>query len=230
MRIASIAALALGLAIALAPAIPARAAELSLVASNAIDAILEEVVPAFERTSGHKVTMRLGVARAVAQGDRQAARRSTSRSWSAISTTWSSKARWRRERRSRSAAAATGLRCVRARRSPTSARPKPSSAPCSMRSRSAIPRAAAAATYFVRLLDRLGIAEAMKPKLRPGTNMQAAVARGEVEMTVNGIVPILRVPGHRTGRTAAAGVAELQPVLRRRQRRRPSKRTPRWRC
>ena len=64
-----------------------------------------------------------------------------------------------------------------------------------MRSRSAIPRAAAAATYFVRLLERLGIAEAMKPKLRPGTNMQAAVARGEVEMTVNGIVPILRAPG-----------------------------------
>ena len=35
----------------------------------------------------------------------------------------------------------------------------------------------------------------MKPKLRPGTNMQAAVARGEVEMTMNGIVPILRAPG-----------------------------------
>jgi molybdate transport system substrate-binding protein len=47
----------------------------------------------------------------------------------------------------------------------------------------------------VRLLDRLGIAAAMQPKLRPGTNMQAAVARGEVEMTVNGIVPILRSPG-----------------------------------
>jgi molybdate transport system substrate-binding protein len=49
--------------------------------------------------------------------------------------------------------------------------------------------------YFVGLLDRLGIAAAMKPKLRPGSNMQAAVARGEVEMTVNGIVPILRAPG-----------------------------------
>jgi molybdate transport system substrate-binding protein len=49
--------------------------------------------------------------------------------------------------------------------------------------------------YFLRLLDRLKIAEAMKPKLRPGRNMQAEVARGAVEMTVNGIVPILRAPG-----------------------------------
>ena len=65
------------------------------------------------------------------------------------------------------------------------------------------------ATISCKLLDRLGIAEAMKPKLRPGTNMQAAVARGEVEMTVNGIVPILRVARHRIGRTVAAGVAEL---------------------
>ena len=49
--------------------------------------------------------------------------------------------------------------------------------------------------YFVRLLERLGIAEAMQPKLRAGINMQAAVASGEVEMTVNGIVPILQAPG-----------------------------------
>ena len=47
----------------------------------------------------------------------------------------------------------------------------------------------------MNLLDKLGIAEAMKPKLRPGTNTQAAVARGEIEMTVTGIVPILRSKG-----------------------------------
>ena len=50
-------------------------------------------------------------------------------------------------------------------------------------------------SYFVALLDKLGIADAMKPKLRPGTDTQAAVARGEVEMTVTGIVPILRSKG-----------------------------------
>jgi len=35
----------------------------------------------------------------------------------------------------------------------------------------------------------------MQPKLRGGINMQAAVASGDVEMTVNGIVPILQAPG-----------------------------------
>ena len=84
--------------------------------------------------------------------------------------------------------------------------------------------------YFVKLLDRLGIAEAMKPKLRPGTNMQAAVARGEIEMTVNGIVPILRVPGIelvgplppelQSYSTFYAGVSAATK----------GRRTPRWRC
>jgi molybdate transport system substrate-binding protein len=49
--------------------------------------------------------------------------------------------------------------------------------------------------YFVGLLKRLGIADAMKPKLRPGMNTQKLVASGAVEMTVTGIVPILRSPG-----------------------------------
>ena len=38
------------------------AADIALTASNAINVVLEELVPQFERASGHKVTMRLGVA------------------------------------------------------------------------------------------------------------------------------------------------------------------------
>ena len=51
--------------------------------------------------------------------------------------------------------------------------------------------------YFVRLLDRLGIAEEMKPKLRPQVegNTVDAVASGEVEMAVSGVVTIVVVPG-----------------------------------
>jgi molybdate transport system substrate-binding protein len=51
--------------------------------------------------------------------------------------------------------------------------------------------------YFLRLLDRLGIAEGMKPKLRPGAPgaVVEPVARGEVEMAVAGIVVILGEPG-----------------------------------
>jgi ABC-type molybdate transport system substrate-binding protein len=38
------------------------AADVALTASNAINVVLEELVPQFERARGHKVTMRLGVA------------------------------------------------------------------------------------------------------------------------------------------------------------------------
>ena len=50
-------------------------------------------------------------------------------------------------------------------------------------------------TYFVGLLKRLGIIDEMKPRLRPGDQHPEAVASGAVEMTVTGIVPILRSPG-----------------------------------
>jgi molybdate transport system substrate-binding protein len=47
------------------------------------------------------------------------------------------------------------------------------------------------------ILARLGIAEAMKPKLRPypAGGAVAAVARGEAEIVVIGVSPILDVPG-----------------------------------
>src|SRR5262245_33350452 len=49
------------LAVAVAPG-PARAAEITLFGSAALDVVLEEVVPAFTRAAGHKVAMRLDYA------------------------------------------------------------------------------------------------------------------------------------------------------------------------
>src|SRR5258707_12626990 len=54
----------------------------------------------------------------------------------------------------------------------------------------------ASGVQFHSILARLGIAEAMKPKLRPYPSGGAAeaVARGEVGLVVTGIAPILYVP------------------------------------
>jgi molybdate transport system substrate-binding protein len=52
--------------------------------------------------------------------------------------------------------------------------------------------------YFLDLLERLGIAEDMKAKLRPqpiDNNPAQAVATGQAEMAVTGIAIILAVPG-----------------------------------
>ena len=65
MKIVATIAGALALVCMCGPASPASAADISLYASNAINAALGELVPQFERTSGHKVTMRLGVASAL---------------------------------------------------------------------------------------------------------------------------------------------------------------------
>jgi molybdate transport system substrate-binding protein len=51
--------------------------------------------------------------------------------------------------------------------------------------------------YVLALLDRLGIADAVKPKIRAGAAGSAAhfVARGEVDFAVIGLPPVLGVPG-----------------------------------
>jgi molybdate transport system substrate-binding protein len=53
----AIAAITLGLAIALAPAASVRAAELKVLAGGAMTASLKELAPQFERASGHKLTI-----------------------------------------------------------------------------------------------------------------------------------------------------------------------------
>jgi molybdate transport system substrate-binding protein len=51
--------------------------------------------------------------------------------------------------------------------------------------------------YFLKLFERLGIAEAMKPKLKSYGSSGAgeAVARGEAQLLMNGISPILKARG-----------------------------------
>ena len=64
-------------------------------------------------------------------------------------------------------------------------------------------------TYFVGLLKRLGIAEEMKPKLRPGCEHPEAGGerRGRDDGDRDRSDPAFA--RHRTGRSVAAGVAEL---------------------
>ena len=58
-------------------------------------------------------------------------------------------------------------------------------------------RAGSSGLYFLGLLDRLGIAEDLKAKLKPstGNNTVEAVVTGEAELVVVGVALILMVPG-----------------------------------
>jgi molybdate transport system substrate-binding protein len=189
LRLCAVLVMALGLAAA-----PARAAEITLLGSAALDVILEEVVPAFERATGHKVAMRLDYAlllrREIGSGapfdvtilvgeldDLVAQGRIASGTPVALGRS------------------AYGL-AVR------KGAPKPDISTADAFKRTLLAassvgyaRDGGSGAYFVRLIERLGIANEMKPRLRPGANPQEAVAKGEIEMSVNGIVPILRAPG-----------------------------------
>lgn len=194
MKIAAAIAWTLMVAGMAAPARPATAADISLTASNAINAALDEIVPQFERASGHKVAMRLGVASVLRKQIEAGAPFDVAILVGNLDPL---------VKQGKVAAGTTvalgrsgyGL-AVRA------GAPKPDIGTTEAFKRTLLnaksigyTEGGGSGAYFVKLLDRLGIADAMKPKLRPGTNTQAAVARGDIEMTVTGIVPILRSPG-----------------------------------
>jgi molybdate transport system substrate-binding protein len=192
MRNIAIAFLAFGLAAA--PAAPAAAAEVTVFGSNAINVILGELVPQFERATGHKVAMRLGVASSL----RKEIESGVLFDVAILVGNFDDLVKQGR------VAAGTPVALGRSGYglAVRTGAPKPDIGSTEAFKRAILnaksigyTKGGGSGAYLLRLLDRLGIAEAMKPKLRPGTNMQAAVARGEVEMTMNGIVPILRSPG-----------------------------------
>jgi molybdate transport system substrate-binding protein len=194
MRVATAIASALTLISAWGLAPPAMAADIALTASNAINAVLDELVPSFERDSGHKVAMRLGVASALSKEIEGGA------AFDVAILVGHLDGLVKQGRIASGTPVALGRSgyglAVRA------GAPKPDIGTTEAFKRALLDarsvgytEGGGSGTYFVRLLDRIGIAEAMKPKLRPGTDTQAAVARGDVEMTVTGIVPILRSPG-----------------------------------
>jgi molybdate transport system substrate-binding protein len=187
----AIALLAAGLA---ATTAPAASAELTLLSSNAVNVILDELVPRFERASGHTVTMRLGVASVLRKQIEGGAAFDVA---ILVGDLDSLVAIGKVAAGTPAALGRSGYGlAVKA------GAPKPDISTAEAFKRTMLnaksigyTKGGGSGTYFLRVLDRLDIMDQMKPKLRPGANMQKLVASGEIEMTVNGIVPILRSPG-----------------------------------
>ena len=192
MRIRASAALAL--AGFLLNGTAAMSAEINLHASAAIDAALKELLPRFEASTGHSIRSKLGIASnlrrdieagaafdvCILVGDLEA----LARDGRIAAGTQTALGR---------SGYGLGVR---------QGAPKPSIATAEAFKRVMLGAASVGYTegggsgaYFVGLLGRLGIADAMKDRLRPGEGTQADVASGKIEMVVTGIVPILRSPG-----------------------------------
>lgn len=178
-------------------AIATRADELKIMAAGPLRAVFKELGPRFERDTGHKIVARFeGTAVVKKEID-------AGELFDLVITNAAAIDGWVKTGKvaasSRVSVANVGLGVgVRA------GAPKPDVSTVEA-SRSALLSAAsvghgsasASATAFRNLLDRLGIAEQMKPKLRPmGLGMPyKSVAAGEVEIIVAVVPGIIGAPG-----------------------------------
>jgi molybdate transport system substrate-binding protein len=197
MRTTFLAAARVGTTILLSHGFAAKAAEVKIIAGGPLTAVFKELGPQFERDTGHKLVTRFAVTsvvkREIDAGDTFDL---------AISST-SGIDDWIKEGKivaaTRAVVAYAGLGVgVRA------GAPKPDIGSVEA-SRRALLNAksvahgaeSASAASFKGLLERLGIAEEMKPKLKPvvGGAVVKSVTSGEVEIVVAVVPGIVAAPG-----------------------------------
>lgn len=195
------ATIVLGLSLLVAPlGMAARAAEIRALAAVALHPAIDALIPEFEKSSGHKVTVAYGTAGAVADRVQKG---------EAADVVISSAPMM--ERLQTQGKVATGDRAIIAKVGvgafvrKGSAKPDISSVDAFKRSMLAARSIAypdpagggASGIYVASLLDRLGIAGDMKPRTRllpPTEVLYASVAGGDVEIGFNQVSEILAQP------------------------------------
>lgn len=198
MRIGSTAAAAVfAMAALLAPAGAAKAAEIAVFATSSLQATLEKLAPQFERGSGHKLTFKYGTSAPLKRQIDAGAPFDLALLVPASLDALIKEGKVAADTRVDIARSAVGV-AVRA------GAPKPATATADALKRTLLAAKSisysgegASGKYFVGLLDKLGIAEEVKPKLRPlpSGDVIAPVAKGEVEIAVITLANIVGVSG-----------------------------------
>lgn len=176
----------------------AQAAELKVLCSNGLREVMLELAPEFERASGHKLSLTFGLAAAFKQRIEAGEPFDVAVLTPALLDETIKQGKVSGDHRAIIARAGNGV-AIRA------GAPRPNIATADafkatlLNARSiAYAKAGQSGVYFVGLLDRLGIAEAVKQKSRAeasGVDVGAAVARGDAELGVLPVSEILPVKG-----------------------------------
>ena len=193
------AAAEIGLAILLTYGV-AAAAEIKVLSAVAMKPALDELAPQFEHTTGHKLTISYAVAgelRKRIEGGESGDVTILPRPWFEPLLTQGS--------------ITAGSQVIVARStvgmSVRAGAPKPDISSVEATKRSLLAaksivygdpaRGGASPVHFVRVLEKLGIVEQMKPKtiLIPGAGAAEVVARGEAEIAVSQTIDLIRVAG-----------------------------------
>ena len=198
----------------------ANAAEITLITSNGVKAILEELVPQFEKATGHKLAITYGAA-AMLKKDIEAGAAFDVTILTASATDDLIEQNKAKGPSAMIAKSGAGV-AVKA------GAPKPDISTTEAFKRVLLAAKSVAYTtqgasgqYFVTVLDRLGIAAEIKAKAKtqPGGAVAELVARGEAELAVQQISELMPVKGadyvgpfppelqNYTSFTAALGVA-----------------------
>jgi molybdate transport system substrate-binding protein len=177
--------LLLAAALATTLAMPARADEIKVLASNGVRAALEELVPHFEHASGHKVSVSFGLAAALKRQIEAGEAFDLAVLTSAGIEDLAKQGRIDAASRTPIARSAVGIMVK-------SGAPRPDlSSPDALKRALLSARSVtwakegASGAYFATVVQKLGIAEELKPKLNlgsDGANAAEKVARGEAEL------------------------------------------------
>jgi molybdate transport system substrate-binding protein len=189
--IAAVAMLAFG-------ATTASAAELKVLVSNALKSTMEEAVPDFEKTSGHKLSITFGAAAELKAAIEKGAPVDAAILTTATTDDLIKEGKLVAAGRADIARSGAGVAVRRGARKPDISTTAGFKQALLDAKSIGFVGAGATAPYIRSLFDKLGIAEEVKGKLKvlPATNPAAnAVANGEAEIGITQISEILPYPG-----------------------------------
>jgi len=187
-------ALLVMLASALAGPIDAQAAEIKLISTIGVRSAVEELAPQFESKTGHKLAITFGIANVLKRQIEAGEPFDLAIMTAAVTDDLIKQGRLVAATRTDVARGGIGI-AVRA------GTPKPDISSVDALKRALLEaksityaREGGSGIYFAGLLDRLGIAEAMRPKTKFGAgNVAELVAAGEADMAVQLITELIAV-------------------------------------
>jgi molybdate transport system substrate-binding protein len=221
-------AAAFGFVSVLGQATTGQAAEIRVLCSNGLKAVMEDLAPQFERATGHKVVVKFGLA----AGLKKEIESGESFDLAVLTPPMIDDLikQGKLASDSRTVIARTGLGLmIRARaRKPDVASTEAFKRSLVAAKSIAFAKEGASGVAFAALIERLGIADTLKPRLKPtstGEEVNQLVARGEAEYGVLPLSEILGIQGVELGgmfpadvqtyitMTAAAGTSAKQGAV-----------------
>ena len=180
----------------LVQAVVANAGEIKVLSTIGVRSVVEELTPQFERTTGHKLNITFGLASVLKRQIEAGETFDVAILTAPVADDLIKRGKLRADTRTDVARGGIGI-AVRA------GAPKPDISTVEALKRAlldtksiAYAKEGASGIYFARLIERLGIAEAMQPKTKFGAgNVAELVAKGEADMAVQLITELMAVPG-----------------------------------